>query len=70
MPFALDRHAEQVRGALQEREIVLDELVLGPAVDLEDAERLASPCRMTFIARWMPCWRRISGVRKRSSFSR
>ena len=38
---ALDRHAEQVRRALQEGEVVLDELVLRPAVDLENAERPA-----------------------------
>ena len=38
---ALDRHAEDVRRALQEGEIVLDELVLRPAVDLEHPERPA-----------------------------
>ena len=38
---ALDRHAENVRRALQEGEIMLDELVLRPAVDLEDPERPA-----------------------------
>ena len=68
--LALDRHAENVRGALQEGEVMLDELVLGPAVHLEHPERPASPCRMTFIARWMPCWRQDFGVRKRCSFSR
>ena len=38
---ALDRHAEDVRRALQEGEIMLDELVLRPAVDLEHPERPA-----------------------------
>jgi hypothetical protein len=39
MPLALDCHAEDVGGALQESEILLDELVLRAAVDLEHPER-------------------------------
>ena len=39
-PLALDRHAQQVGGALQERDVVLVELAVGLAVDLEHAERL------------------------------
>ncbi len=38
VPFALDRHSENVRRALQECEIVLDELTAGPAVDLQHPE--------------------------------
>ena len=39
--FTLDRHAQDVGGALQECEIVLDELIFRPAVDLEHPERPA-----------------------------
>ena len=36
--FALDRHPQYVGRALQEREVMLDELVFRPAVDLENSE--------------------------------
>ena len=39
MALALDGHAEDVGRSLQEGEVVLDELVLRPAVHLEHAER-------------------------------
>ena len=39
--FTLDRHAQDVGRALQECEIVLDERILGTAVDLQDAERFS-----------------------------
>ena len=38
MPLALDRHPQDVGCALQEREIMLDELVFRSAVDLEHAK--------------------------------
>jgi hypothetical protein len=39
VPLALDRHPENVGGALKEREIILDELIARSAVDLENPER-------------------------------
>ena len=39
--FALDCHAENVGGALQEREIVLDKIIVGTTVDLQHSERLS-----------------------------
>ena len=41
VPLALDRHPQDVGGALQEREIMLDELIFRSAVDLQHAERPA-----------------------------
>src|ERR1700689_3907822 len=43
VPLTLDRHPQDIGGALEEREIMLDELILRSAVDLEHAERLAIP---------------------------
>ncbi len=43
MPLTLDRHPQDIGGALEEREIMLDELILRSAVDLQHAERLAIP---------------------------
>src|ERR1700693_5083283 len=43
MPLTLDRHPQDIGGALEEREIMLDELVLRSAVDLEHAVRLSIP---------------------------
>ena len=68
--LALDRHAEDVGGALQESEIVLDELVLRAAVDLEHPERPAVALQDDVHGAVDAVLRRISGVRKRSSFSR
>ena len=68
--FALDRHAQNVGGALQEGEVVLDELVLRPAVDLQHAERLAVALQDDVHGAADAVLRRISGVRNRSSFSR
>jgi hypothetical protein len=41
VPLAFDRHAEEVCRALEEGEVMLDEFVVTPAVDLEHAERPA-----------------------------
>ena len=41
MTLALDRHAEKVRGALQERQVVLHEFVFRSAVYLQNSERLS-----------------------------
>ena len=41
VPIPLDGHAQDVRRALQKSQILFDELAIGTAVDLEDAERLA-----------------------------
>src|ERR1700690_939422 len=43
VPLTLDRHPQDIGGALQESEIMLDELILRSAVDLEHAERLPIP---------------------------
>src|ERR1700689_1911435 len=43
VPFTLDRHAQDIGGALEEREIMLDELILRSAVDFEHPEGLAIP---------------------------
>src|ERR1700678_989904 len=43
MPLTLDRHPQDIGGALQESEIMLDELILRSAVDLEHTERLPIP---------------------------
>ena len=37
----LDRHAQDIRSALQKRDVVLAKLAFGPAIDFEHAERRA-----------------------------
>ncbi len=39
VPFTLDRHPQDIGGALEEREIMLDEVIIGSAVDLQHTER-------------------------------
>ena len=39
--FAFDRHPENICRSLKEGEIVLDEIIVGAAVDLQNAERLS-----------------------------
>jgi hypothetical protein len=46
--LALDRHAENVGGALQESDVLLDELLLRAAVDLSTPNGRPSRCRMTY----------------------
>src|SRR6516162_9330531 len=41
LAFSLDRHSQDVGGSLQKGQVMRDELVLGPAVDLQDPKRLA-----------------------------
>ena len=40
-PLPLDGHAQQICRTLQEGDVMLAEFALGPAVDLQHAERLA-----------------------------
>ena len=68
--LALDCHAEEVGRALQEGDVMLAELVVRAAVDLEHAERRAVALQDDVHGTADPCSSRISGVRKRSSFSR
>src|ERR1700760_4643582 len=37
--FTLDRHPQNIGGALEKREVMLDEVVIGSAVDLQHPER-------------------------------
>src|SRR6202042_2660043 len=43
MPLTLDRHPQDIRGALEEREIMLDKLIFRSAVDLQYSEGLPVP---------------------------
>ncbi len=70
MPLSLDRHPEDVGCALQEREIMLDELIFRSAVDLQHAEGSAISLQDDVYGAVIPCLTRISGVLKRSSISR